>query len=276
MTTNERTVGRYLCWLLAALSAGAAFIHFAVSGEHYDAVVAARERSSRRSRGCRSRSQSVSSCDPADGSSSPASCSAAGSSACGRCRGSGASRSAPRPGRRRPWAWPTGCRPRSRPASSSSRSPCSCVRSWRRSDSSGGRVARRCDRRVGRRSRLVDGGRAVVRVGSPATAPRRPTATRTATARPLTAVRRPGVTPAPGNREQRAARRHAVRAVRPARLRGTDRERRWPRAPRSDAMAEHRRPSDPRPAGAAARHRPPGHGAVPDGHRRRGRRDTTW
>jgi hypothetical protein len=36
MTTNERTVGRYLCWLLAALSAGAAFIHFAVSGEHYD------------------------------------------------------------------------------------------------------------------------------------------------------------------------------------------------------------------------------------------------
>jgi hypothetical protein len=35
MTTNERTVGRYLCWLLAALSAGAAFIHFAVSGEHY-------------------------------------------------------------------------------------------------------------------------------------------------------------------------------------------------------------------------------------------------
>ena len=36
MTTNERTVGRYLCWLLAALSAGAAFIHFAVSGEHYE------------------------------------------------------------------------------------------------------------------------------------------------------------------------------------------------------------------------------------------------
>ncbi len=36
MTTNERTVGRYLRWLLAALSVGAAFIHFAVSGEHYD------------------------------------------------------------------------------------------------------------------------------------------------------------------------------------------------------------------------------------------------
>ena len=43
MTTNERTVGRYLCWLLAALSAGAAFIHFAVSGEHYEPVVAARQ-----------------------------------------------------------------------------------------------------------------------------------------------------------------------------------------------------------------------------------------
>ncbi len=36
MTTNERTVGRYLRWLLAALSVGAAFIHFAVSGGHYD------------------------------------------------------------------------------------------------------------------------------------------------------------------------------------------------------------------------------------------------
>src|SRR6266511_3740018 len=36
MTTNERTLGRYLRWLLAALSAGAAFIHFAVSGGHYD------------------------------------------------------------------------------------------------------------------------------------------------------------------------------------------------------------------------------------------------
>lgn len=35
MTTNERTVGRYLRWFLAALSVGAAFIHFAVSGEHY-------------------------------------------------------------------------------------------------------------------------------------------------------------------------------------------------------------------------------------------------
>src|SRR5437763_5558229 len=36
MTTNERTLGRYLRCLLAALSAGAAFIHFAVSGGHYD------------------------------------------------------------------------------------------------------------------------------------------------------------------------------------------------------------------------------------------------
>src|SRR2546430_14269306 len=36
MTTNERTLGRYLRWLLAALSVGAAFIHFAVSGGHYD------------------------------------------------------------------------------------------------------------------------------------------------------------------------------------------------------------------------------------------------
>jgi Domain of unknown function (DUF202) len=36
MTTNERTVGRYLRWLLAALSVGAGVIHFAVSGEHYD------------------------------------------------------------------------------------------------------------------------------------------------------------------------------------------------------------------------------------------------
>ena len=36
MTTNERTVGRYLRWLLAALSVGAGFIHFAVSGGHYD------------------------------------------------------------------------------------------------------------------------------------------------------------------------------------------------------------------------------------------------
>ena len=36
MTTNERTVGRYLRWLLAALSLGAGVIHFAASGEHYD------------------------------------------------------------------------------------------------------------------------------------------------------------------------------------------------------------------------------------------------
>src|SRR5215210_5512333 len=35
MTTNERTVGRYLRWLLAALSLGAGVIHFSVSGEHY-------------------------------------------------------------------------------------------------------------------------------------------------------------------------------------------------------------------------------------------------
>jgi hypothetical protein len=36
MTTNERTVGRYLRWLLAALSLGAGVIHFSVSGEHYE------------------------------------------------------------------------------------------------------------------------------------------------------------------------------------------------------------------------------------------------
>ncbi|HEY4401622.1 MAG TPA: hypothetical protein VGO38_06280 [Acidimicrobiia bacterium] len=36
MTTNERTVGRYLGWVLAALSLGAGVIHFAVSGEHYN------------------------------------------------------------------------------------------------------------------------------------------------------------------------------------------------------------------------------------------------
>jgi hypothetical protein len=36
MTTNERTVGRYLRWLLAALSLGAGVIHFSVSGEHYN------------------------------------------------------------------------------------------------------------------------------------------------------------------------------------------------------------------------------------------------
>jgi hypothetical protein len=36
MTTNERTVGRYLRWLLAALSLGAGVIHFAVSGDHYE------------------------------------------------------------------------------------------------------------------------------------------------------------------------------------------------------------------------------------------------
>src|SRR2546426_1311850 len=36
MTTNERTLGRYLRWLLAAFSVGAGFIHFAVSGGHYD------------------------------------------------------------------------------------------------------------------------------------------------------------------------------------------------------------------------------------------------
>jgi hypothetical protein len=39
MTTNERTVGRYLRWLLAALSLGAGVIHFSVSGEHYDMSV---------------------------------------------------------------------------------------------------------------------------------------------------------------------------------------------------------------------------------------------
>jgi hypothetical protein len=36
MTTNERTVGRYLRWLLAALALGAGVIHFAVSGGHFD------------------------------------------------------------------------------------------------------------------------------------------------------------------------------------------------------------------------------------------------
>jgi hypothetical protein len=36
MTTNERTVGRYLRWFLAALSLGAGVIHFAVSGGHFD------------------------------------------------------------------------------------------------------------------------------------------------------------------------------------------------------------------------------------------------
>lgn len=36
MTTNERTVGRYLRWVFAALSLGAGVIHFAVSGEHYE------------------------------------------------------------------------------------------------------------------------------------------------------------------------------------------------------------------------------------------------
>ena len=35
MTTNERTLGRYLRWLLAALSLGAGVIHFAVSGGHF-------------------------------------------------------------------------------------------------------------------------------------------------------------------------------------------------------------------------------------------------
>jgi hypothetical protein len=35
MTTNERTAGRYLRWLLAAFSLGAGVIHLAVSGEHY-------------------------------------------------------------------------------------------------------------------------------------------------------------------------------------------------------------------------------------------------
>src|SRR2546430_1831620 len=36
MTTNERTVGGYLRWLLAALSLGAGVIHLAVSGDHYE------------------------------------------------------------------------------------------------------------------------------------------------------------------------------------------------------------------------------------------------
>jgi hypothetical protein len=36
MTTNEATLGRYLRWFLAALSAGAGVIHFAVSGGHFD------------------------------------------------------------------------------------------------------------------------------------------------------------------------------------------------------------------------------------------------
>jgi hypothetical protein len=36
MTTNERSVGRYLRWLLAALSLGAGVIHFTVAGEHYE------------------------------------------------------------------------------------------------------------------------------------------------------------------------------------------------------------------------------------------------
>ena len=35
MTTNELTAGRYLRWLLAALSLGAGVIHLAVSGENY-------------------------------------------------------------------------------------------------------------------------------------------------------------------------------------------------------------------------------------------------
>jgi hypothetical protein len=35
MTTNERTAGRYLRWLLAAFSLGAGVIHLAVSGENY-------------------------------------------------------------------------------------------------------------------------------------------------------------------------------------------------------------------------------------------------
>lgn len=35
MTTNERTAGRYLRWVLAAFSLGAGVIHLAVSGEHY-------------------------------------------------------------------------------------------------------------------------------------------------------------------------------------------------------------------------------------------------
>jgi hypothetical protein len=36
MTTRERTVGRYLRWLLAALALGAGVIHFAYSGDHYE------------------------------------------------------------------------------------------------------------------------------------------------------------------------------------------------------------------------------------------------
>jgi hypothetical protein len=36
MTTNDGTLGRYLRWFLAALSAGAGAIHFAVSGGHFD------------------------------------------------------------------------------------------------------------------------------------------------------------------------------------------------------------------------------------------------
>jgi hypothetical protein len=35
MTTNGRTVGRYLVWVLAVLSFGAGVIHFTVSGEYY-------------------------------------------------------------------------------------------------------------------------------------------------------------------------------------------------------------------------------------------------
>jgi hypothetical protein len=36
MTTAEGTLGRYLRWLLAALSTGAGVIHLAVAGEHFD------------------------------------------------------------------------------------------------------------------------------------------------------------------------------------------------------------------------------------------------
>jgi hypothetical protein len=36
MTTSDGTVGRYLHWLLVALSLGAGVIHFAASGEHFD------------------------------------------------------------------------------------------------------------------------------------------------------------------------------------------------------------------------------------------------
>jgi hypothetical protein len=36
MTTNDGTVGRYLHWVLVALSLGAGVIHFAYSGEHFD------------------------------------------------------------------------------------------------------------------------------------------------------------------------------------------------------------------------------------------------